>query len=101
MTEPFCLSQLISFTSDGCKLKALGALIVEERDLAVVRATGPAACHDIWNRPDLRIVDLAQRRSRHLFHLFLCSGKIGEHAVASADGIRRRIVHHEGRASET
>src|ERR1700730_13824371 len=84
MAESFCFGQVIGGAADGCKLQALGSLIVQKRNLLIIRPADPTTGHDVRNRSDVWIVDLMKWRRRNLLFFFSGAGYVTEHSVAAA-----------------
>src|SRR3972149_4883820 len=62
MSQPFGPGALVRFATDRGELQPLRPLIVKKGNLAVACPSPPAACHDVGDRADCRIVDLGRRR---------------------------------------
>src|SRR2546425_9476854 len=70
MTESFGFRQIVGGAADSGELKSLCSLIVQKRNLLVVRAADPTAGHNVGDCSDVWIIDFEVRRQRYLF-LFL------------------------------
>src|SRR5919109_3611233 len=100
MSQSLGFRQTIGRAADGSKLKTLGALIVEKRDLLITGAARPTAGHDIRHRADVWIVDRVKWRSRYFLFLLGVAGDITEHAIAAGGDLRSRTVGEQRRGSK-
>ena len=74
MAESLLARQFVRRAADGGELQPLSALIIQKCNLLIVGAAHPAARHDIGHGADVRIVDLAVRRSGNFLFLIRAAG---------------------------
>src|SRR5574341_2527019 len=101
MTQPFRFREFICPAPDRSELHTLSSLIIQERNLTIVGSPCPLACHKIRNGSHIRIVNCARGGSWNSFSLFSSASEISEHAITAAYRVRRLLVQHECRTSET
>src|SRR2546428_8330939 len=83
MPESFGFRQIVGGAADSGELKSLCSLIVQKRNLLVVRAADPTAGHNVGDCSDVRIIDFEVRGQRYFFLFLNRSRDITKHPVAT------------------